>query len=127
MTKELEKSKEEALWGMFVADALSMPVHWYYNPDDIKHGYGGWLTGYRVPEKQHPSSILTLSSIGWYFDIIIYRLVFGHCHLQVGILTLSSTGWYFDIGIYKLVFGHCHLQVGILTLSSTGWYFDIVI
>ena len=82
MTKELEKSKEEALWGMFVADALSMPVHWYYNPDDIKHGYGGWLTGYRVPEKQHPSSILTLSSTGWYFDIVIYRLVFGHCHLH---------------------------------------------
>ena len=103
MTKELEKSKEEALWGMFVADALSMPVHWYYNPDDIKHGYGGWLTGYRVPEKQHPSSILTLSSTGWYFDIIIYRLVFGHCHLQVGILILSSTCWYLDISIYRLV------------------------
>ncbi|CAG2225248.1 unnamed protein product [Mytilus edulis] len=64
ISMNIQKSKEEALWGMFIADALAMPVHWYYNPDDIKDGYGGWLTGYREPEKNHPSSILTLSAVG---------------------------------------------------------------
>ncbi|XP_076096486.1 uncharacterized protein LOC143067263 [Mytilus galloprovincialis] len=64
ISMNIQKSKEEALWGMFIADALAMPVHWYYNPDDIKDGYGGWLTGYREPEKKHPSSILTLSAVG---------------------------------------------------------------
>ncbi|XP_061171755.1 uncharacterized protein LOC133181237 isoform X1 [Saccostrea echinata] len=64
MSAKLQKAKQEALWGMFVADALAMPVHWYYNPADIKSGYGGWLTGYRAPEKHHPSSILTISATG---------------------------------------------------------------
>nr|XP_022286115.1 uncharacterized protein LOC111099060 isoform X1 [Crassostrea virginica] len=64
MSAKLQKAKQEALWGMFVADALAMPVHWYYNPSDIKSGYGGWLTGYRAPEKHHPSSILTISATG---------------------------------------------------------------
>ncbi|XP_052104411.1 uncharacterized protein LOC127737609 [Mytilus californianus] len=63
LTMNIQKAKEETLWGMFIADALAMPVHWYYNPEDIKDGYGGWLTGYREPEKNHPSSILTLSAV----------------------------------------------------------------
>ena len=64
MSDSLQKAKDGAIWGMLIADALSMPVHWYYNPTDIKSGYGGWLTGYRAPEKNHPSSILTLSAVG---------------------------------------------------------------
>ncbi|KAL3847271.1 hypothetical protein ACJMK2_018191 [Sinanodonta woodiana] len=72
MSEMLKKAKEGALWGAAIADALSMPVHWYYNPDDIKYDYNGWLTGYRAPNKHHPSSILTLSAVdgsgrsGWH-------------------------------------------------------------
>lgn len=62
MSEKLQHAKEGALWGMLIADALAMPVHWYYNPQDIKRGYGGWLTGYVPPNKKHPSSILTLSA-----------------------------------------------------------------
>ncbi|XP_060083094.1 uncharacterized protein LOC132562369 [Ylistrum balloti] len=62
MSDKVQKAREATLWGMLIADALAMPVHWYYNPDDIKKGYGGWLTGYRAPEKHHPSSILTISA-----------------------------------------------------------------
>eukprot|EP00198_Chlamydomonas_reinhardtii_P000582 XP_001689917.1 predicted protein [Chlamydomonas reinhardtii] len=29
-----------ALWGIFIADSLSMPVHWYYNPGDIRRDFG---------------------------------------------------------------------------------------
>ncbi|XP_071508875.1 uncharacterized protein [Diadema antillarum] len=58
------KTCQEAFWGMFVADALSMPVHWYYNTDDIQRDFDGWLTGYVAPRKRHPSSILTISATG---------------------------------------------------------------
>ncbi|KAJ8310822.1 hypothetical protein KUTeg_012687 [Tegillarca granosa] len=64
MSAPLQKAKQEALWGMCVADAMAMPVHWYYNPADIKSGYRGWLTGYTAPNKHHPSSILTISATG---------------------------------------------------------------
>ncbi|XP_064615531.1 uncharacterized protein LOC135479574 [Liolophura sinensis] len=64
MGGNLHQARKEAMWGMFVADALSMPVHWYYTPEDIKSGYGGWLTGYRAPNKRHPHCILSLSSTG---------------------------------------------------------------
>ncbi|XP_069104508.1 uncharacterized protein [Argopecten irradians] len=62
MSNKVQDAREATLWGMLIADAMAMPVHWYYNPNDIKAGYGGWLTGYRAPEKHHPSSILTLSA-----------------------------------------------------------------
>ncbi|XP_071085306.1 uncharacterized protein [Haliotis cracherodii] len=64
LSMKLKQAKEEALWGMFVADAIAMPVHWYYNAGDIKRGYGGWLTKYEAPNKKHPSSIMSLSNIG---------------------------------------------------------------
>ena len=64
MGEKLEWRKTEAFWGLFIGDALAMPVHWYYNPADIHKGYGGWLTGYNAPNKRHPSSILTLSAVG---------------------------------------------------------------
>ncbi|KAL4636282.1 hypothetical protein GN956_G13821 [Arapaima gigas] len=52
----------EAVWGMCVADAMSMPVHWYYNIQDIRGDFGGWITGFQAPQSRHPSSILTLSN-----------------------------------------------------------------
>ncbi|GFO45496.1 poly(ADP-ribose) glycohydrolase arh3 [Plakobranchus ocellatus] len=63
ISDSMKKAKAEALWGMFVADSLAMPVHWYYNPDDIKAQYGNWLTGYVAPSSKHPSSILRLSAV----------------------------------------------------------------
>ncbi|XP_060558879.1 uncharacterized protein LOC132719151 isoform X2 [Ruditapes philippinarum] len=72
MSDQIRKCSDGAVWGMLIADALSMPVHWYYNPQDIYTGYGSWLTGYVAPNKRHPSSILSLSSVdgsgrtGWH-------------------------------------------------------------
>ncbi|GFS24463.1 poly(ADP-ribose) glycohydrolase ARH3 [Elysia marginata] len=59
----VKRAKAEALWGLFVADSLAMPVHWFYNPSDIKKNYGNWLTGYVAPSNRHPSSILRLSAV----------------------------------------------------------------
>jgi hypothetical protein len=36
---------ESALKTQFVADALSMPVHWYYNPMDIEKAFPGGREG----------------------------------------------------------------------------------
>jgi len=63
LSDALKKSKAEAVWGLFVADAIAMPVHWYYNPDDIVSDYRNWLTGYVAPNPKHPSSILRLSAV----------------------------------------------------------------
>lgn len=49
--------------GLFIADALAMPVHWYYNPNDIVTDFGH-ISGYAAPKKHHPSSIMNLSSTG---------------------------------------------------------------
>ncbi|XP_029928848.1 uncharacterized protein LOC115374190 isoform X2 [Myripristis murdjan] len=59
---QVRRSVGEALWGMCAADAMSMPVHWYYNIPDIKRDFGGWITNYSAPRSRHPSSILTLSN-----------------------------------------------------------------
>ncbi|XP_069019914.1 uncharacterized protein [Embiotoca jacksoni] len=52
----------EALWAMCAGDSMSMPVHWYYDVQDIRRDFGGWITGFRGPAPRHPSSILSLSN-----------------------------------------------------------------
>ncbi|XP_041834362.1 uncharacterized protein LOC121635293 [Melanotaenia boesemani] len=58
----VRRSVSEAFWAMCVADSMSMPVHWYYNVQDIRRDFGGWISGYNSPADRHPSSILTLSN-----------------------------------------------------------------
>lgn len=46
------------IWGLCIADALAMPVHWFYNPDDIVSQFGQ-ITKYEAPkEKQHNHSFM---------------------------------------------------------------------
>jgi ADP-ribosyl-[dinitrogen reductase] hydrolase len=52
-----------ALWGMFVGDALAMPVHWYYNIAALRHDFGV-IRDYQAPKAEHPSSIMALASTG---------------------------------------------------------------
>ncbi|MGE3308636.1 MAG: ADP-ribosylglycohydrolase family protein [Limisphaerales bacterium] len=46
-----------ALWGTFIADALSMPVHWYYDRGALQRDYGV-VSDYMAPRNPHPDSIL---------------------------------------------------------------------
>ncbi len=46
-----------ALVGLYIGDALAMPVHWYYNREALKRDYG-YVTDYRAPKNPHPDSIL---------------------------------------------------------------------
>ena len=51
-----------ALKNMFVADALAMPVHWFYNPADIEKAFPGGITQFEAAPAVHPSSIMSLHS-----------------------------------------------------------------
>ena len=51
-----------ALKSLFVADALAMPVHWYYNPQDIEMAFPGGIVKFEAAPGTHPSSIMSLHS-----------------------------------------------------------------
>lgn len=58
----LERARS-ALWLVFTADALSMPVHWFYNPGDIRTYFGpDGITKMEPAPSTHPSSIMNLHS-----------------------------------------------------------------
>lgn len=46
-----------ALYGLFIGDALAMPVHWYYDRSALKQDYG-FVTNYLEPRNPHPDSIM---------------------------------------------------------------------
>ncbi len=58
---ELNRAKA-ALASLFVGDALAMPVHWYYNPDDIQREFPGGISKLEAAPEFHPSSIMSLHS-----------------------------------------------------------------
>ena len=43
--------KTAALFGMYVADSVAMPVHWMYNLNQLKRDYGR-ITGYVKPQEK---------------------------------------------------------------------------
>lgn len=56
-------SAKNALMNLFVGDALSMPVHWFYNPGDIIRVFGAQgVQRMEAAPKHHPSSIMVLHS-----------------------------------------------------------------
>ena len=52
-----------ALWGMFVGDALAMPVHWYYSISTLWQDFGQ-IRDYQAPKAHHPNSIMALANTG---------------------------------------------------------------
>ena len=60
----LSSRAEGALWGLFIGDALSMPVHWYYDARAIPRDYGGRIVDFHAAKEPHPSSIMSLSNTG---------------------------------------------------------------
>lgn len=59
---QVRRSVSEAFWSMCAADSMSMPVHWFYDVQDIRREFGGWIAGLNSPRARHPSSILSLSN-----------------------------------------------------------------
>ncbi len=50
-------SQPDALFGALAADALAMPVHWYYDRAALERDYGK-VSSYVAPKNPHPDSIL---------------------------------------------------------------------
>ena len=58
----LQQRAIAALKNAFVADALAMPVHWFYNPMDIIRQFPGGIKQFEAAPAFHPSSIMSLHS-----------------------------------------------------------------
>jgi len=57
----LEDRISGAFFGMFIGDALAMPVHWYYDTHALRRDYGE-VSDFLQPKNPHPDSILWRSS-----------------------------------------------------------------
>lgn len=49
-----------ALQLSFIADALAMPVHWFYNPLDIYAAFPGGIKKFEAAPQVHPLSFMNL-------------------------------------------------------------------
>jgi ADP-ribosylglycohydrolase len=61
MTQNIHSKPRGSLYGLFIGDALAMPVHWYYNRQALLNDYGR-VTDYLAPRNPHPDSILWRST-----------------------------------------------------------------
>ena len=66
--------KQAALFGLFVADSVAMPVHWYYDRRQLIEDYGT-IKGYVKPKDRFVCSILNLSNTGGIYIIIIIIII----------------------------------------------------
>ena len=57
----MESRKRGCIYGLFIGDALAMPVHWYYDRLALQRDYGQ-VRDYLAPRNPHPDSILWRSS-----------------------------------------------------------------
>lgn len=53
-----EQRTRNALWGLFIGDALAMPAHWYYNLDNIQKDFSGGIRNYQNALHPHPESFM---------------------------------------------------------------------
>jgi len=70
---------KNALWGLFISDALSMPAHWYYKREYIKKDFGK-IIAYNDAPHPHPESFMvgntylpdikTANKLGLSYDIL---------------------------------------------------------
>lgn len=47
---------ENALWGLFIADALAMPAHWFYSLENLQAQFPGGITNFADAPHPHPES-----------------------------------------------------------------------
>lgn len=57
----LESRARGLLWGIFIPDALSMPVHWFYDVGAIRRMFGR-ITDFHPAPAEHPSSIMSVAN-----------------------------------------------------------------
>lgn len=95
-----KKRLENALWGIFISDALSMPAHWYYKRSYIKEGFDGGIKGYNDAPHPHPESFMVgnryfpditkAKSLNRNYDILhnhirFYETSFSHADIKLSV------------------------------------------
>jgi ADP-ribosylglycohydrolase len=136
MSTSLTEGLYNAFQGSLAADALSMPVHWYYNRDALDRDYGS-IDRYKAPRNPHPDSILWRSGYvpaGPEFYILHDQAgywgqkgVHYHQFLQAGGNTLNFKlsrelyQWVVDRGGYD---AEAWLKHYIECLRTPGWHND---
>lgn len=88
---------ENALWGLFISDALCMPAHRYYRLDYHKRDFGS-ITGYNDAPYPHPESFMVRNGyhpdvskakkLGRSYDILhehirFYDTSYKHLNIQI--------------------------------------------
>ncbi len=88
---------ENALWGLFISDALCMPAHWYYRLDYLKRDFGS-ITQYNDAPHPHPESFMVgnayhpnvakAKELGRSYDILhehirFYDTSYNHINIQI--------------------------------------------
>jgi len=63
MSPAMENRIKGAIYGMYIGDALSMPVHWYYDLGQLRKDFGQ-ITKYEAPKSRFSGSIMNLSNTG---------------------------------------------------------------
>ncbi len=58
ITTESRQRLQNALWGLFIGDALAMPAHWYYSVDNIQRVFDGGIRDYQAPSHPHLESFM---------------------------------------------------------------------
>ena len=71
---------KNALWGLFIGDALAMPAHWYYNTGNIVKDFDGGIRSYADPPHPHPESFMV--GMGYHPDVTAAQ--------RLGCVTLSA-------------------------------------
>jgi ADP-ribosyl-[dinitrogen reductase] hydrolase len=58
ITNESRQRLQNALWGLFIGDALAMPAHWYYRVENIEKVFDGGIKDYQKPPHPHLESFM---------------------------------------------------------------------
>jgi ADP-ribosyl-[dinitrogen reductase] hydrolase len=90
---------QNALWGLFIGDALAMPAHWYYKSENISKVFDGGIKNYVEPPHPHLESFMVgmayhpdvenAKRLGRPFDILHEHARFYHTSYST--LEISST------------------------------------
>ncbi len=93
---ESRQRLQNALWGLFIGDALAMPAHWYYKLENIPKVFDGGIQAYAEPPHPHLESFMVGMAYhpdvenakrqGRAFDILHEHARFYHTsysHLQI--------------------------------------------
>ncbi|MDF0751535.1 ADP-ribosylglycohydrolase family protein [Marinobacter sp. 71-i] len=58
MSHSIVRRIENALWGAFIGDALAMPVHWFYSPENIRKQFPEGINRYYPAPHPHPDAFM---------------------------------------------------------------------